>query len=89
MLTLQKSLKGVLAMDEKRDEAHTSLKALSPQDFLQAGLHQVAYIKPVQFQDGEKFAIHSADGKQISVNESYPSAVQTLQTHNLVPVTLH
>ena len=63
---------------------------MSPQDFLHAGLHQIAYIRPIIMADDSKgFAIHSANGKQISVIDSYANAMALLHEHELHAVTVH
>ena len=77
-------------MDNQTLSPNGFLKGMSPQDFLQVGLHQIAYIKPITTQDDQKaFAIHSANGLKISVIDSFENAVALLQDHNLHPVTLH
>jgi hypothetical protein len=75
-------------MNEHENDARVLLQKLSVVDFLRVGLNQIAYIKPVTI-DGEKgFAVHSADGRQISVMDSYPVALALLRQHDLHPVTI-
>lgn len=81
-------------MDENyfnHDDEVTMLKQLSAQDFRDVGIDQVAYIKPV---DGHNktigcFSIHAADGSQLSVMDSYDTAIAAVRMNDLYPVTLH
>lgn len=75
------------------DEAKTLelLKELSLQDFLDVGMNQVAYIKRIQAKDTPEisFAIHAADGSQISIMDSYDTAIAAIRVNDLFPVTVH
>ena len=62
------------------------LKELTIQDFLDVGLNQVAYIK---CDNAESFSVHAADGSQISVMDSYDTAVAAIRVNDLFPVTVH
>lgn len=62
------------------------LKELTIQDFLNVGLDQVAYIKCAE---DESFSVYAADGSQISVMDSYDTAVAAIRVNDLFPVTLH
>lgn len=69
--------------------ARQILRGLSPQDFLQFGLHQIAYIRPVRIMDRAAYALHAADGSTLSVIENFDDAVMTARQSDLQPVTLH
>lgn len=75
-------------MNDNKHDIRSMLKNLSSKDFLHIGMNQIAYIRPVTVDGEEGFAVHSADGRQISVTESYPVAVAMLRQHDLHPVTL-
>lgn len=65
------------------------LKNISSQDFLDLGVHDVAYIRPID-QDGKThYAIHAADGTPLSVMEDENSALGTIFQNDLEAVTLH
>lgn len=91
-------------MDINQDDTSDLLKELSIQDFLDVGLNQVAYIRclekstlnsssdaPLSSSDNEckSFAIYAADGSQISVMDSYDTAIAAIRINDLFPVTLH
>ena len=68
------------------DKALDLLKELTIQDFLDVGLDQVAYIKCA---DDKSFSVHAADGSQISVMDTYDTAVAAIRVNDLFPVTVH
>ncbi len=67
------------------------LKQLTIQDFLNVGLDQVAYIKCIEkkTESSDAYSIHAADGSQISVMDSYDTAVAAIRINDLYPVTVH
>ena len=78
-------------MDKSSDiDTSTVIKELSLQDFLNVGLNQVAYIRPVSNEDNKEaqYIIYSADGVQISVMDSYDTAIAAIKINDLFPVTL-
>lgn len=76
-------------MNDKHEEVSTVLKGLSAKDFLNIGLHQLAYIKPVEEGETQGFAIHAADGTQLSLVEDYQEAANLARLNALEPVTIH
>lgn len=76
-------------MDSDKIDAKSTLKNLSHQDFLNFGLHHIAYIKPVVSDEGPAYAIHAADGTALSVLDSLDSAIHLARHNNLFPVTIH
>lgn len=67
------------------------LKALSPRDFLRIGVHEIAYVRPIVVRGVDKpvYAVYGADGTQLSVLDSLDMAIATMESNDLVPVTLH
>ena len=59
------------------------LKNLSPQDFLSFGMHDVAYVKPVQIDGKDGFAIHAADGTPLSMMETLQEALNVIEHNEL------
>jgi hypothetical protein len=76
-------------MTYRESEAAEILKRLSKQDFLNFGMQQVAYIRPVQLQDKTAFMVHAADGTPISVLDSEDTAILLLKQNELEPITVH
>lgn len=76
-------------MNSNELDARSALKNLSHQDFLNFGVHQIAYIKPIRMEQGQGYAIHAADGTALSVMDSLDSAITLARHNNLYPVTIH
>lgn len=76
-------------MAHKESEAAELLKSLSKQDFLNFGMQQVAYIRPVVLNDKTAFMVHAADGTPLSILDSEDTAVLMLKQNELEPITVH
>lgn len=66
-----------------------TLRGLSSQDFLSLGLSQVAYVKPVEQDGHDYYAIYAADGTQIAVLASHEAALVAIRQNDMEPVTLN
>ncbi len=76
--------------DTQESNVRDFLKSLSQKDFLQIGMHEIAYVRMLDLPDsGQAFAIYAADGTQLSVLGTMDMAMATLRHNDLVPVTLH
>lgn len=64
------------------------LRALSAQDFLNFGLHQVAYIRPVHVEGQAAWSLHAADGTALTVQNKAHLAAVIARQNDLEPVTL-
>jgi hypothetical protein len=65
------------------------LRSISPRDFAQLGMQDVAYVKRVTVNDGVGYAIHAADGSAVAVLEDREVAFATVRQHDLEPVSVH
>lgn len=65
------------------------LKELSEYDFLNLGLDQVAYIRPVQSEQKTSYNLHAADGTHLSSHDNAEIATLLAVSNDLAPVTLH
>ena len=61
------SNKDIFGHNGDNQETLELLKHITEQDFLGLGIHDVAYIKPVDIEGTTQFAIHAADGTTLSV----------------------
>lgn len=62
---------------------------ISPQDLMQLGLQEVAYVKPVLIEGRSAVTVHAADGTQIAVMESREQAFAAVRQHDLEPLSVH
>lgn len=71
------------------------LKGLSSRDFLQIGMNEIAYVRPMSVlasKEGDEkqaFGVYAADGTQLSILDTMDMAMATLRHNDLIPVTLH
>jgi len=71
---------------------HISLsprQPLSSQDFAAFGVDLMAYVKPVSVDGNPGFAIHAADGTQLTVVVGRANAFATVRRHEMEPVSVH
>jgi hypothetical protein len=66
-----------------------SLRQISPQQFAQLGLADIAYVKPVTVNDEHGFAIHAADGTPMGMVRDRDVAMAAVRQHDLEPVSVH
>lgn len=76
-------------MTHKEIDIKATLKNLSDNDFLNFGMQQVAYVRPVKLDEGEVYAVHAADGTTLSVMDSLDTAVVMIRHNDLEPITVH
>jgi len=78
--------------DTGTDTAGTTMadvRHLTPLQFAQLGLSQIAYVKPVVVNGAAGFAIHAADGTPMAVAPAFESAVGAIRQHDMFPVLVH
>lgn len=69
-------------------DVEVKAKNLSPKDFLQLGMDRVVYIKPVDVEGVQAYAIQAADGTTLGVEDSFDHAVGAVQNSDLDTVLL-
>lgn len=76
-------------MNTRNQNPEDSSAAVSPRDLATAGLNSMAYIRPMTEKGMQFFAIHAADGTQLSVVESRDLAEAAVRQHDMEPVSVH
>ena len=76
-------------MTEKDLTTHQILKNLSTQDFLNFGIQQIAYIRPLDVEDKTAYGIFAADGTPLSVMDTMDTAAIVIQHNDLEIATVH
>ena len=69
-------------------EAQTTDR-FSPQDFIALGLDDLAYVRETVIDGQRVFAVHGADGRQLTVLPSRELAVSTVLNHEMTPLSVH
>ncbi len=75
--------------DQHKIKAPKGLPPMSTRDFAELGFQQVAYIKPVEGEDGTAFAVFAANGQQLGLMETRDVAQAALIQNDLEPVSVH
>lgn len=81
----------MMTNNESGMQGRDLLKEMTPRDFLKIGIDEIAYVRPMSVRGAAQkvYAIHAADGTQLSVMETLDLARATLAHNDLMQVTLH
>lgn len=66
-----------------------NLRTLSRRDFAIMGVQDIAYIKPIDADDGTAYEVHAADGTPIAVFTNREVAIAAVIQNGLEPVSAH
>ncbi len=58
-------------------------------DLLTFGLENLAYLRPVEVEDGNMVGIYAADGTQMAVMASRDEAIATIRQYEMTPMSVH
>ncbi len=65
------------------------IRNLTPDQLMQLGMADLAYVKPVVFDGQEAFAIHAADGSPMAMAADRAMALAAIVQHQMVPALVH
>ena len=65
------------------------LAGISPSEFAQLGIEQIAYVKQVVVNGVVGYAVHAADGTQIALLPNRELAAATLTQHDMEALSVH
>jgi hypothetical protein len=65
------------------------IRHMSSRELALFGMQDLAYVKPVVVNGVTAFAVHAADGTQITVLPDREIALATLRQHDLEPLSVH
>jgi hypothetical protein len=66
-----------------------SFRHLSERELGMLGMEDLAYVKRVEVDGAEAFAVHAADGTQIAVMGDRDVAFAVVRQHDMEPVSVH
>jgi hypothetical protein len=66
-----------------------NVRHMTPMQFAQLGVKQVAYVKPVMFNGAPGFAIHAADGSPMAVAPQLDTAIGAILQHDMLAALVH
>lgn len=70
-------------------EPDLDIRHLTPAELQQLGMTELAYVKPVELDDGLAFAIHAADGSPMAVAPNRDLAVAAILQHEMTAALVH
>ena len=65
------------------------IRHMSSRELALFGMQDLAYVKPVLVDGVTAFAVHAADGTQITVLPDREIALATVRQHDLEPLSVH
>jgi len=65
------------------------IRHISAAQLAQLGMQQVAYVKQVEVDGNQGFAIHAADGTPMAVAGDREVAIAAILEHEMVPAQVH
>ena len=65
------------------------IRHMSSRELALFGMQDLAYVKPVVVDGASAFAVHAADGTQITVLPDRDIALATVRQHDLEPLSVH
>ena len=65
------------------------IRHMSSRELALFGMQDLAYVKPVVVDGVSAFAVHAADGTQVTVLPDREIALATLRQHDLEPLSVH
>jgi hypothetical protein len=65
------------------------IRHMSSRELALFGMQDLAYIKPVLVNGVTAFAVHAADGTQVTVLPDREIALATVRQHDLEPLSVH
>ncbi len=71
------------------EAARFDIRHLTPDQLMQLGMADLAYVKPVLLNGQMAFAIHAADGSPMAMAADCDLAVAAIVQHEMVPALVH
>ena len=65
------------------------IRQMSSRELALFGMQDLAYVKPVLVDGITAFAVHAADGTQVTVLPDREIALATVRQHELEPLSVH
>jgi len=65
------------------------IRQMSSRELALFGMQDLAYVKPVVVDGASAFAVHAADGTQVTALPNREVALATVRQHDLEPLSVH
>jgi hypothetical protein len=83
------SMNNAITTEDADELMVLNLRQLSPKQFSNLGVSQLAYVKPVLLNGAKAFAIHGADGTPMAVAGDEAVALAAIEQHEMVATRVH
>lgn len=74
---------------EHTEEEQLDIRNLTPQQLMQLGMADLAYVKPVWMNGTTAFAIYAADGSPMAMAADCELAIAAIVQHEMSPALVH
>ena len=78
-----------IAIQQGEVKEMLDVRNLTPDQLMQLGMADLAYVKPVMLDGQAAFAIHAADGSPMAMAADRALAVAAIVQHEMVPALVH
>jgi len=65
------------------------IRHISAEQLAELGVTRIAYVKPVEVNGTQGFAIHAANGAPMALTEGRDVAIALIMQHDMVPALVH
>ena len=66
-----------------------TIRDISTRDFASLGVHDVAFVKPIEVDGETAYSIHAADGTEMGIVSERLVAFAAVRQHDLEPLSVH
>ncbi len=66
-----------------------TIRDISTRDFASLGVHDVAFVKPIEVDGETAYSIHAADGTAMGIVNDRVVAFAAVRQHDLEPLSVH
>jgi hypothetical protein len=68
---------------------HFDIRHMSPEQLASLGVSHIAYVKSIQVNGAQGFAIHAADGTPMAIAGDRDVALAAIRQHEMQPLSVH
>jgi hypothetical protein len=68
---------------------HFDIRHMSPEQLASLGVSHIAYVKSIQVNGAQGFAIHAADGTPMAIAGDRDVALAAIRQHEMMPLSVH
>jgi len=65
------------------------IRHISAEQLAELGVSRIAYVKPVEVDGKQGFAIHAANGAPVALTEDRDVAIAVIVQHEMLPALVH